>query len=348
MRDSWVALLVFLALGAGLWRCPGAGPAECSVRAREPRRMSVRELRTLPGLGERLARAVAEERARRGSAPFLWQDVPGLGPVRVAALRARMLELGHPPEPFEQGAARYPAAPVESRSFVLTVLAALAGCSPAARETPAPSAARTPTPSVEPRHEVHRLACAEVHVRALGEGPAGVLFLHGARYSADDWLALGALEPVARRGLRALALDWPGSGASPGATPIPEPGLLLAQLLDALELTQVVLVAPSRGGAQAFALLARGEARVVGLLALAPSGGEGFTPASTSPARLRLVWGTGDEVVPRAAGEALAARLPGVRFEEVHEAGHAWYLGAPERFHALLGGFLDELGWPAR
>jgi len=317
------------------------------LSACEPRRMSVRTLRTLPGLGERLARAVAEERARCASVPFRWEDVPGLGPLRAATLRARMVELGHPAEPFESGADRYPDSPVESRSIALALLAALAGCDGSAMATD-PGA--VPVPGSEAaRVEVHRLGPAEVHLQVLGPaGTDGVLFLHGARYSSAQWLELGLLEHVAKRGVRALALDWPGSGASPAVTPAPEPAELLAALLTATGLERVVLVAPSRGGAQALALLARGEPRVLGLLAVAPGASEAYVPAAESRTRIHLLWGEADEVVPIAAGEAFAARLPGVRLERVPAAGHAFYLEAPERLRLALDRLLDELGWSAR
>jgi len=364
--------VVELGQRAGDTPWPGRAPFALPG-SRDLRQGSVRELRTLPGLGERLARAVAEERARRGAQPFRWEDVPGLGEVRAAALRAHLRARGLAPEPFAQGPARYPAE-MPSRTTALVLLAALAGCGGAPPEGASTQVARAldpragevggaaqeatveatpPAPSGavaadEVRAAVLHLAAGEVHVQVLGAGREGVLFLHGARYSAADWLALGALAPVARRGLVAVALDWPGSGHSPAVASAPEPGALLAELVTALGLERVVLVAPSRGGAQALAWLARGEPRVAGLLALAPAGCEDFSPPDGPLAPIRLVWGAGDEVVPRAAGAALAGRLAGVELVDVPEVGHAWYLSAPARFHALLGAFLDELGWSAR
>lgn len=352
MRASWTTFLglVLVAAGAGTRCARGAGAGvEYVPPVRAPRNLSVRALRAWPGLGERLARAVVEERERRGAVPFRWEDVPGLGPLRAATLRAHLEARGLPPEPFELGAARYPAVILKPRATVLALVAGLVGCG-----VPSPDGApahATPGPSAVapgPREEVHRLAAAEVHVRALGAGPRGVLFLHGARYSSAEWVALGSLEHVAHRGLRALALDWPGSGASPSANPVPDAAALLVELLDALELEEVVLVAPSRGGAQAFALLARGEPRVVALLALAPAASEGFVPAPGSTKRLHVLWGDADEVLPVALGEALAGRLPWLRLEHVPAGSHAWYLQAPERFHAALDGLLDGLDWHAR
>ena len=59
-------------------------------------------------------------------------------------------------------------------------------------------------------------------------------------------------------------------------------------------------------------------------------------------ARTLLLWGERDEVVPLERGEALARRLS-ARLEVLPGAGHPCYLEQPERFHALLLGFLGTL-----
>src|SRR5688572_30257770 len=97
----WVAgVLCFLALSAlrGWWR--PTLDAEVLARARsfgvqhDPRRMSVRELRQLPGVGRKLARIVADARDRYSrdphdaADPLRWEDVPGIGPKRAADIRA--------------------------------------------------------------------------------------------------------------------------------------------------------------------------------------------------------------------------------------------------------------------
>lgn len=37
-----------------------------------------------------------------------------------------------------------------------------------------------------------------------------VLFLHGMRFTSDDWVRIGTLRAVRRAGYRAMAVDLPG------------------------------------------------------------------------------------------------------------------------------------------
>lgn len=60
--------------------------------APEPARMSPRELRVLPGIGERLSRAIADARHER---PGLgWEDVVGIGPRTAERLRVWLASHG--------------------------------------------------------------------------------------------------------------------------------------------------------------------------------------------------------------------------------------------------------------
>src|SRR3954452_6127472 len=73
----------------------------------------------------------------------------------------------------------------------------------------------------------HRLTLAGFSTRALeleGDGPPAVL-LHGYADSADTWRR--ALDLLARRGRRALAVDLPGFGT---ATPLRRDQPVLEQL----------------------------------------------------------------------------------------------------------------------
>lgn len=96
---AWFAGLVVLqallwARGArDLAREASAGlepSAAAFALARTPWRMSPRELRVLPGIGERLALAIADARRAAlavGARPR-WEDVRGIGPRTAARVRA--------------------------------------------------------------------------------------------------------------------------------------------------------------------------------------------------------------------------------------------------------------------
>jgi pimeloyl-ACP methyl ester carboxylesterase len=90
-----------------------------------------------------------------------------------------------------------------------------------------------------------------------GEGPLAVLCVHGFCQSSAYWAE--TLDRLASAGVRGIAPDLPGFGASRGAPgPYTMEGYAdrLARLLDALGLGQVSLVGGSMGGvvAQHFAL----------------------------------------------------------------------------------------------
>ena len=112
-------------------------------------------------------------------------------------------------------------------------------------------------------------------VERRGSEPA-VVFVHGFCQSSAYWTP--TLERVAERGVRGLAVDLPGFGASADeAGPYTMAGLAdaLAAQLDQWKLDAVVLCGGSMGGvvAQHFAL--RHPARVKRLLLVATGG---FTP----------------------------------------------------------------------
>lgn len=59
-------------------------------------------------------------------------------------------------------------------------------------------------------------------------------------------------------------------------------------------------------------------------------------------ARTLVVWGERDALVPPRTGRALAAAIPGARYEEIPRAGHVVMVDAPARFNALVLDFLAE------
>ena len=61
-----------------------------------------------------------------------------------------------------------------------------------------------------------------------------------------------------------------------------------------------------------------------------------------------VVCGSEDRVTPPDSNRAIAAAIPGARFELIEGAGHVPYVEAPEKFNSLVGAFLAEnAGVPA-
>jgi pimeloyl-ACP methyl ester carboxylesterase len=193
-----------------------------------------------------------------------------------------------------------------------------------------------------PRSGECRIAAARIHYLARGPdaGPA-VLLLHGASFQARTWEDLGTLRRLAAEGRRAVAVDLPGYGSSEPCS-LGEEAFLLA-LLDELAIQQAVIVSPSMSGGYSLPFLARHPERVAGYVAVAPVAIERWERELVGlevPAL--LLWGENDRIVPHAQAELLAKRLAGAEQAVLAGAGHACYMDQPERFHALLAGFLER------
>lgn len=105
-RLAWLAALTLAqaALLARDLRCEAAHEAGAAADRElaqalalrgAPRRWSPRELRVLPGIGERLALSVLD--ARRAGAER-WEEVPGIGPRTSAQVRGWLAAHGLPQE----------------------------------------------------------------------------------------------------------------------------------------------------------------------------------------------------------------------------------------------------------
>jgi len=113
------------------------------------------------------------------------------------------------------------------------------------------------------KHAAH-LSRGVIEYRERGAGPP-VVFVHGLLVNGDLWRAV--VPGVAQAGYRCLAPDWPFGSHSmpmpPGADLTP-PGAadLIADFLDALDLSDVTLVANDTGGAITQILMTRRPERI--------------------------------------------------------------------------------------
>jgi alpha/beta hydrolase family protein len=355
----WIrAVLLLLLVQAVRARIPSAPPAE-ALRARaelrielDPRAMCVRELRQLPGLGPALALAVAEARdGHRAPWPLLWEHVPGIGEVRARRIRAWLRARGMAPDPLAWGTpARgtgYPLGVTRLPLPVWLVLAPFLGACrearPAAAESAAAPEASAVSTAASTEVRTRAMLGGALHAREAGpERGACVLLLHGGRYSARDWEELGTLARLAGAGLHAVAIDWPGYGASTAWKDAPSAPELLGRVLAELAVERALVVGASLGGGFALELAAAAPERVAGLVLVAPAGAADFAPARWSTPTL-LLWGDEDPILAPAVGRGLRERLTGARLE-ILPGGHACYLEQPERFHELLLAFAVPQG----
>ncbi len=175
---------------------------------------------------------------------------------------------------------------------------------------------------------------------------ATVLFLHGAAYSSQTWVANDILFVSADAGHRAIAVDLPGFGASDSVDL--DEAEFLAALFGALDLdpASTVVVSPSMSGI--FSLPALRDpffADLAGYVPVAPSGAPSFAdggPPVDVPAL--LVWGDGDGGDPQASAERLAEGFTTSDVLIIADAGHAAYQDQPVVFADALLAFIESLG----
>lgn len=243
--------------------------------------------------------------------------------------------------------------------MLLLATALAAACSPATEEGSAPGAPQSASPhdraasagarpsaavGIEARDLVFRDRRLHVLVAGPEQASIGVLLLHGGRYDSGTWRKLGTLARIADRGLRAVAIDLPGFGASESNDLAPQALLpeLLPFLARELGLERPVLVAPSMSGRYVLPFVAHEAEAVAGLVAIAPVGiPEHARELEGIALPTLVVWGANDELVPLTLADRLHELIPGSDVEILPDAGHACYLDQPDAFHAALLAFLD-------
>src|SRR5258706_5526781 len=214
--------------------------------------------------------------------------------------------------------------------------------------------------------EEHRAQYMDVHAKTISvmglrtrvlesEGASGnqsargdaVVMIHGVGGWAENWREV--IEPIARSGRRAIAVDLPGFGESeaPGRVPYFGPNnayypRFMLALMDALELSTAHLIGSSMGGAVAYMTAVTAPERIRSLT-LAASGGLGtdtslFPRVARLPPLIRLTKPSGR---PRQGRDALrscffdSARIPATLYDESERFGFSSY---PEFVRALRHG----------
>jgi pimeloyl-ACP methyl ester carboxylesterase len=185
-------------------------------------------------------------------------------------------------------------------------------------------------------HQIHLLQAGPDKGRA-------VLLLHGGKFNAGTWKKLGTLDVLADAGYRALAIDLPGSGKSPGWRL--DPKTFLAELIALLDIGRPVVLSPSRSGNLSFPLILDHPEKVSGYVAIAPVGVKTYaSKLKESPVPALILWGQRDQLFPPAMAKTLAAGFKTAKVVILSGAQHPAYLDQPELFHKALLSFLAELG----
>jgi len=185
-------------------------------------------------------------------------------------------------------------------------------------------------------HPVHLLSAGPPKGRA-------VLLLHGAKFRAQTWKKLGTLDVLAGAGYRAIAIDLPGTGKSPGWRI--DPKTFLAELIAQLDIGKPVVLSPSRSGNVSFPLILEHPDKVSGFVAIAPVGAQEYaSKLKQSPVPALIIWGELDPLFPPSLAPTLAASFKKADVVILPKAKHPAYLDQPKLFHEALLKFLKGLG----
>ena len=162
------------------------------------------------------------------------------------------------------------------------------------------------------------------------------------KFQAETWRELGTLDALAEAGLRVLAVDMPGFGKSAASEVVP--GEVLRRLYHQLGLSKAVLIGPSMGGRIALEFAIAHPQHIAGLVLVGAVGvaeNRGGLARITAP--VLIIWGEEDQVSPLTHSDILLTELSRAQREIYPQAPHPCYLGQPQRWHASLTTFLQQL-----
>jgi pimeloyl-ACP methyl ester carboxylesterase len=196
-----------------------------------------------------------------------------------------------------------------------------------------------------PDPESHTVEVDGAQVHYLAQGPQKgrtVLFLHGARFSADTWKEIGTLKAVAEAGYKAYAVDLPGFGQSKQSKTSPDKWL--GKFLDQAHIERPVIVSPSMSGNFSLPLVTKEPKRVAGLVAVAPVGLDTYRDSlSRIQAPVLAIWGEKDQVVPLEGADSLIKAVKNGCKVIVPGGAHAFYTDNPAALNAELLKFLSNV-----
>lgn len=175
-----------------------------------------------------------------------------------------------------------------------------------------------------------------------------VLFLHSGVFTSAVWLDTLTVYHLASMGYRAVAIDLPGKGQSPGPLEEQYWDHFLSAVISSLNLTNVVVVSPSSGGKYAIPFLfkdcepSKCCERAAGFVPIAPHKTADYKDKYTgNQLPTLIVYGTKD---PK--GVETLADLQGLHNHTVaaiQDAGHPCYREKTDDFHKVLFKCLKEL-----
>jgi len=176
-----------------------------------------------------------------------------------------------------------------------------------------------------------------------------VLFLHGQRFTSENWKNIKTLDFLSKKGYEVLAIDLPGFGKSKLPTPktLSEKGNFLKEILTKVKYNNAVIVAPSMSGSFAFPFIFDGDnaKSLKGFVPIAPVSTKEYEDDKFKKLSLATmaVFGQNDNLDFVAGAREKLSLIPGAVLKTIDNAGHACYLDHPGEFHSLMEYFLEKL-----
>lgn len=172
-----------------------------------------------------------------------------------------------------------------------------------------------------------------------------IVLLHGARFSAKDWLPVGSLTFLAKEGYRTYAIDLPGFGES--ETTGLKPEYFMKAFIEEIGLKRFVIVGPSMGGQIALLCALEKIDGIVGLVLIAPSGLASLKDLLKEiEVPILLIWGDRDQVIPITNADILLKETKRTHIFVLNGEGHTGYFNRSQEFNEALLVFLANISNP--
>ncbi len=188
--------------------------------------------------------------------------------------------------------------------------------------------------------QVIEISGCRVHTLQGGDKSKPTLFfLHGKAFQAGTWQELGTLQAVTDAGFSVIAIDLPGFGKTPDADLSPE--TIVAGVMQAVDLKEIILIGPSMGGKIAIKFTLAHPKAISGLVLIGAVGVEAYKDQLHNlPKSTLIVWGENDQISDPANGKLLKEQIAGSTLVTFQGAKHPCYMEQPELWHTTLLDFV--------
>ncbi|KAL4218812.1 Protein abhd14b [Mactra antiquata] len=175
-----------------------------------------------------------------------------------------------------------------------------------------------------------------------------ILFLHGQAFKSLTWVSepMWTLQHFGKLGYRTVAIDLPGFGDSPRATP--DPAAFLEAVIRELKLNAPVIVSPSMSGSYSLPYLFKDTKHVLsrcrGYIPVAPVYTENYTAKQYASLQVPalVIYGEKDVTIGKVSLNNFK-NLPKKTIVELEGARHPCYLDRPDEFHSHMEAFLEKI-----